>query len=287
MNRLIISAITAMMILTVSCSTKQAIGEGSSLEDLLKLYPKYKIEVYYSEMGSYEYTSVESMLKGYGESWSSAYNDWAIFTPLNTDGDEAEIRYFLSFKNLDNRDTYQKESKVWMVQDNSVVEALLDVTLEFIDIDESDDPDETSDPAPPGNIVGTWRAPTKPNHVAYLEIDIDGIAGLYLGDANSDQLYEIYRGTVLTVSDNPDEIMIAMDFDLNWYIYESENGAPITGVPDSYKGTYTLRRYWADDKEMLHVIANDDASPLFGKKELKMEWSPKTEDSGHMVDLES
>jgi len=149
--------------------------------------------------------------------------------------------------------------------------------------------DDASNPAPPppNMIVGTWRAPAKRGHIAYLEIYVDGMAGLYLGDADSDQLYEIYRGTVLAVGDNPDEICLEMVFDLNWYIYESEDGAPVTGVPDTYKGIYTLRHYWDDDKQMLHVKANDDADPLFGRKELNMEWSPKTEDSGCMVNVES
>jgi len=272
-----------MMLLTVSCASKKEIGEGSTLEDLLKRYPKYSIEIYYSEMGSYEYDSVEAMLKGYGGGdWSGAFNDWAIFTPLNSDGEMEEVRYFLMLKDLDNRSKYQKETTVWFVLDEDALEA----------IQEWDD-DDASNPAPPppNIIVGTWRAPVKPGHVAYLEIDVDGMSGLYLGDADSNELYEIYRGVVWPADDVDMEgedvdYLIKMDFDLSWYIYESD-GAPITGVPASYKGTYTLRVFWDDDKHKLLLKANDDADPLFGRKELIMERSPKTEDSGHMVDLES
>lgn len=150
-----------------------------------------------------------------------------------------------------------------------------------------DDMDYDSNPAPPPPdiVVGTWKAPAKLNHVAYLEIYVDGIAGLYLGDANSDQLYEIYRGTVLSVSENTNEISLEMDFDLEWYIYESEDGSPI-GVPDSYTGVYTLRHYTEGDKRMLHLTANDGADPLFGKKELKMELTPKTEGGSYMIDYQ-
>ena len=96
---------------------KEGIGIGSSLEDLLKSYPKCKIEIYYTDMGSLEYSNLDEMLKGYGEDWYSAYNDWAIFTPLKPNGKEAEISFYISFKDLDNRDKYKKESKVWMISD--------------------------------------------------------------------------------------------------------------------------------------------------------------------------
>ena len=94
------------------------IGIGSTLEDLLKHYSKFKIDIYYDEMGSFEYDNLEDMLNAYGEEWYSAYNDWAIFTPLNQNGKEAEIKFFISFKNLDNQSKYKKESKIWMVINN-------------------------------------------------------------------------------------------------------------------------------------------------------------------------
>jgi len=140
-------------------------------------------------------------------------------------------------------------------------------------------------PPPPDIVVGTWEAPVKRGHVAYLEIFADGMAGLYLGDADTEnsEVYEIYRGTVLAVGENADEISMAMDFQLNWYIYESDGGDPII-IPDSYKGTYTLRHEREGDKRTLHVKANDNTDPLFGKKELKMVKVPKNLQGSCMVD---
>jgi len=117
MKRIIFIVIAAVIILIASCSSNKDIGVGSSLEDLLELYQNYKIEIYYNEMGSYDYTSVETMLDEYGDYWLSAFNDWAIFTPLNQDGEEAEIRFFLKFKSLDDRNKYKKDTKIWLVQD--------------------------------------------------------------------------------------------------------------------------------------------------------------------------
>jgi len=156
-------------------------------------------------------------------------------------------------------------------------------------VQEANDMNGISNPAPPPPeiIVGTWKAPVKRGHVAYMEIFEDGMAGLYLGDANSDQLYEIYRGTVLSVGKNPNEISMEMEFELDWYIYESEDGSSITGVPDSYKGIYTLRHYWEVNKQMLHLTANNGADPLFGKKELIMEWTRKTANGDSMTEVNS
>jgi len=164
-----------------------------------------------------------------------------------------------------------------------MLEGFTDMGAGDMDGDENEETYSNPAPPPPDMVVGTWKAPTKRGYMAYLEIYEDGMAGLYLGDADSDQLYEIYQGTVLSVGDNLDEICMEMDFDLNWYIYESEDGAPIKGVPDSYKGAYTLRHYWDGDKQMLHLKANDGADPLFDKKELNMEWTPKTISGSSMI----
>ena len=96
---------------------KEGLSIGSTLEDLLKRYPKCNIEIYYTDMGSFQYTSLEEMLNAYGEDWYSAYNDWAIFTPLKPNGGEMGIRFFISFKDLDNRNKYQKQSKIWLISD--------------------------------------------------------------------------------------------------------------------------------------------------------------------------
>ena len=141
---------------------------------------------------------------------------------------------------------------------------------------------------PPEYVVGTWRAPVKRGHAAYLEIFIDGMAGLYLGDDESDQLYETYYGTVSYEPGNVSEtsVFLGMDFRLGWYIYESEDGSPITGVPDSYSGTYALRQEWEGDQSVLYVTTAE-GDDLYGKKELKMLWVPKTEGGGSMVDIEA
>jgi hypothetical protein len=77
-----------------------------------------------------------------------------------------------------------------------------------------------------------------------------------------------------------------MDFHLYWYIYESDDGSPITGVPDAYTGVYTLRPEQKGDKRILHLKANANADPLFGNKELKMEWVPITFNGGnHMTNI--
>ena len=94
---------------------KKELNIGSTLEDLLKCYPKYKIEIYYDEMGFYKYTTLDKMLKNYGKEWHSAYKDWAIFTPLKPNGEEMSISFFILFKNLDNLDSCKKQSTIWMV----------------------------------------------------------------------------------------------------------------------------------------------------------------------------
>ena len=96
---------------------KDGLSIGSSLEDLLKRYPKCKIEIYYTDTGSYQYATLEEMLNGYGKDWYGVYCDWAIFTPLKSNGEEMGIRFFILFKDLDNRSKYQKESKIWMIND--------------------------------------------------------------------------------------------------------------------------------------------------------------------------
>ena len=147
-------------------------------------------------------------------------------------------------------------------------------------------------PPPPEILVGTWRAPAKRGQAAWLEIFEDGMAGLYLGDDESNQLYEIYRGGVYQADDvdiggTGVDYLMDMEFSLDWYIYESDGGTPVTGVPDSYKGTYVLRHEWEGDQQVLYVKANDAADPLFGQKELKMLWVPLTLGGGSMVEIEA
>jgi len=99
---------------------KEGLSIGSTLDELLKHYPKYKIEIFCGEMGSVEYTSLDDMFKGYGEDWYFAYKDWAIFTPFNPNGKEAAIRYFISFRDLDKRNNYKKSSKIWLVTEGTI-----------------------------------------------------------------------------------------------------------------------------------------------------------------------
>lgn len=147
------------------------------------------------------------------------------------------------------------------------------------------DDDDAPNPAkpPPDIVVGTWRAKLGEYDAAYLEIHPDGMAGLYKGDAESDQLYETYGGTVSQDEGDPD--VFSMEFLLNWHIYESEDGSPVTGVPDTYSGTYTLRHAWEGGQQVLRVTAG--AGALFGRKELKMLWVPKTLGGGSMRDIEA
>jgi len=153
--------------------------------------------------------------------------------------------------------------------------------------------DEPPIPAvpPPEYIVGTWKAPVKRGHVAYLEIYEDGMAGLYLGDDESDQLFEIYKGTVSAGDEREYAVDVDLDFHLEWYVYESGNGMPITGVPDIYKGSYGFSHAWEDGQQVLYVavdtLIDENTDPLFGKSELKMLWVPKTLGGGSMVDIES
>ena len=139
-------------------------------------------------------------------------------------------------------------------------------------------------PPPPAAIVGTWKAPAKVGRMAYLEIFVDGMAGLYLGYDDDPDIDEIYRGTVLAISESADKIELKMNLELEWYIYES-NGSPIEGVPASYEGVYTLRLEQNGNKQMLHLKANANATPLFGSKELQMERVQKTEGNGRMWDI--
>jgi len=144
---------------------------------------------------------------------------------------------------------------------------------------------------PPEIVVGTWTGPVKRGHVAWLEIYPDGMAGLYLGDDESDQLYETYHGAVAPTDDVDIEgsgvdYVMDMDFRLDWYIYESGDGTPVTGVPGAYSGIYSLRQEWEGDQQVLYVKTLEGDN-LYGKKELKMLWVPKTEGGGSMVDIEA
>ena len=139
--------------------------------------------------------------------------------------------------------------------------------------------DEPAVPAvpPPEILVGKWRAPVKPGHAAWLEIFEDGMAGLYLGDDKSDQLYETYHGTVSPADDTDIEgtgvdYLMEMDFRLDWHIYETGDGSPVTGVPDSYSGVYTLRHEWEGGQQVLYVSTVEGGN-LFEKKELRMLWA--------------
>jgi len=146
---------------------------------------------------------------------------------------------------------------------------------------------------PPENLVGAWRAsPVKPGHAAWLEIHEDGMAGLYLGDDESDMLYEIYRGTVCQADGTDKEgdgvdYCMEMEFRLDWHIYESGDGSPVTGVPESWSGLYILRTEWEGDQHVLNVMAGLDADELFGKADLKMLWEPKTLGGGSMEEIEA
>ena len=144
---------------------------------------------------------------------------------------------------------------------------------------------------PPEYLVGTWRAPVRRGHVAWLEIHEDGMAGLYLGDSDSDQLFEIYRGTVSAGEECEYAVNVDLDFHLDWYIYESGDGMPVTGVPDTYSGSYGFSYGWEDDLQVLYVVVDalmdENTDPLFGKSELRMLWAPKTLGGGSMVDIES
>ena len=156
--------------------------------------------------------------------------------------------------------------------------------------DYGDDEPPNPAPPPPENIVGTWRAPVKRGQAAWLEIYEDGMAGLYLGDDGSDELYEIYRGAVCQADDTDVDgdgvdTLMEMEFHLDWYIYESEGG-PVTGVPDNYAGVYNLRTEWEGGQHVLRLTAVE-GDALYGKKELKMLWAPKTCGGGNMVDIEA
>ncbi|MCL2105521.1 MAG: hypothetical protein FWH26_00385 [Oscillospiraceae bacterium] len=140
-------------------------------------------------------------------------------------------------------------------------------------------------PPPPDYIVGTWKASLDSFNAAYLEIFEDGMAGLYKGDnTETSQVYEIYRGFVAHTADGAGEIAMSMSFNLDWHIYEGEGGEP---VPEGFEGTYTVRHEWEGEQQVLYVSANDGADPLFGKKELKMEWVPKTLQNDYMTDIEA
>jgi len=141
------------------------------------------------------------------------------------------------------------------------------------------------DVPPPEVVVGTWVGPVKRGHVAWLEIYPDGMAGLYLGDDESGQLYEIYRGTVSPADDTDMDGMgvdylMDMDFRLDWHIYESGDGTPIN-IPEYYKGLYTLRC----EGEALYVTAGPDADALFSKGKLELFYTAKTLGGGGMVEV--
>ena len=72
-------------------------------------------------------------------------------------------------------------------------------------------------PPPPDYVVGTWKASLSQYIVAYLEIFEDGMAGLYKGDAESSQIYEIYKGFAAHTADGAGEIGMSMNFNLDWY----------------------------------------------------------------------
>jgi hypothetical protein len=94
----------------------KSVGVKSTLEDLLKEYQKFKIDVYYSETGCYTYATVESALEDYGKNWYSAFNDWAIFTPLNSEEEETGVMYFLMFADPNNQEEFKRKTTVYMVR---------------------------------------------------------------------------------------------------------------------------------------------------------------------------
>jgi hypothetical protein len=95
--------------------TGEVIDEGSPLEDLLKLYPNYTIEVYFDETATYKYTSIEDILEDYAKNNYPDAKEWVIFVPLNPDGAGANINFSISLKDLDNPATCKKESTIQMI----------------------------------------------------------------------------------------------------------------------------------------------------------------------------
>ena len=158
----------------------------------------------------------------------------------------------------------------------------------------ADDSYENSELYPSKAVIGKWKASAKNNigyeFSIYIEIFVDGTAGLYMGSGDNDGYLETYGGSVRTLSKNADGISMEMQFGLTWYVYESDDGEPIKGVPDTYNGVYTLRPEQNGDVRTLHVKAREDADPLYGQTELKMEWiddREKESDTENMQFLKS
>ena len=145
-----------------------------------------------------------------------------------------------------------------------------------------DEDEESRGQPPPDFMVGTWRADNvKRGYVVWLEVFPNGKAGLYLGDDQSGQIYEIYNGWLGQASfgDDEGEASIKVEFGLGWHIYESDDGSPIN-IPGIYSGIYTFRQ----EGEALIVTAGAGADPLYGKKTLTMFWDPMTLDGSVMVE---
>jgi len=134
-----------------------------------------------------------------------------------------------------------------------------------------------ADVPPPDWATGTWKAPVRRGQVGYLEIHVDSTAGLYLGCDDSDEIYEIYHGHILPVSEDVMDIELHLD----WYIYEGEGDID---VPDTYEGRYLFSL--GNDQQSLRVgVIYGDA--LFGIEELELRWVPKTLQGGFMADLDA
>jgi len=132
-----------------------------------------------------------------------------------------------------------------------------------------------SGPRPPARLEGAWKAPVRQGHSARLEIGGDGAAELFLVMDADDEIdfemdIEIYSGAIRDVKEGPDETVMEMEFNLDWYIYESDDGSEITGVPQAYRGAYAFRHEWEGDHEVLYVKARAGADPLFGRDALRM-----------------
>jgi len=129
-------------------------------------------------------------------------------------------------------------------------------------------------PRPPDALIGAWKAPVRRGYSARLEIYEEGRAGLALvmDDDEFEMDVELYGGSVLAVDEGPGETAMELELWLDWHIYESDDGSPVTGVPDGYSGTYTFRPAREDGQPVLYVTASQGADPLFGRSELKMQW---------------
>jgi hypothetical protein len=99
--------------------TKEDINVGSTLKDLVKVFPKYKIKRYdmdYDGTVFDAFSSVEALLKNW-KRWYAA-DRWTIFVPLEANGQESNVGYFLWLGSPDESDDFERDSQIWMIQAN-------------------------------------------------------------------------------------------------------------------------------------------------------------------------